>query len=344
LEYRPTYTLAEFVCQQPRYAIRSKQQLCSIYLGFDLETCSSTYIIVSGQHEPYLDRVKSRLNDYFPPVGTLVSAMLHSNDPFLLLSIICHESLVDAKATITELRHRLYDQLDIVDIYSETPFDRRNLKELTNQLHKVSQDADSLFVSAEMGTMVIEHVIQARDRALNLFPQALSDVNVGDSLSYIKQSLESQKRWLLSYKSRKDIAMNLVFNLVTQQDSETNTAIARDTKDDSASMKIIALLTMVFLPATTVSSFFGTAFFVSGPDGSFEVSRMWWLFAAVTFPLTIFTLSLWWLWYPVSKFLADFSDRTNVRRTRKAGKVRQDEEQGRVEECYRIMPKSDLPS
>lgn len=183
-------------------------------MGFDLETCSVTYIIVSGQQERYLDRVKSRLNDYFPPMGTLGSAKLHPNDPFLPLSIICHESLVDAKAIITELRHRLYDQLDIVDIYSETPFDRNNLKELTNQLHKVSQDADSLFASAEMGTMVIEHIIRARDRALNLFPQALSDVNVGDSLSYIKQSLNSQKRWLLSYKSRKDIAMNLVFNLV----------------------------------------------------------------------------------------------------------------------------------
>lgn len=274
---------------------------------------------MSGQQEPYLDRVKSRLNVYFPLVGALGLGRLHLNDPFLPLSIICHESLVDAKAIITELRHRLYDQLDIVDTYSETPFDRSNLKELTNQLHKISQDADSLFVSAEMGTMVIEHVIQARDRALNLFPQALSDLNVGDSLSYIKQSLDSQKRWLLSYKSRKDISMNLVFNLVTQQDSETSTAIARDTKDDSASMKIIALLTMIFLPATTVSSFFGMAFFDPGPDGSsFEVSRMWWLFVVVTLPLTLITLSLWWMWYPVSRILALFSHNVRTKFSAKA--------------------------
>lgn len=101
-------------------------------MGFDLETCSATYIIVSDQQEPYLDRVKSRLNDYFPPMGMLGSAKLHPNDPFLPLSIICHKSLVDAKVIITELRHRLYDQPDIVDIYSETPFDQSNLKELTN--------------------------------------------------------------------------------------------------------------------------------------------------------------------------------------------------------------------
>lgn len=331
---------AEFVCQQPRYAIRSKQQLCSLYMGFDSKSASATYIIISGKDEPYLDRVKCRLSDYFPSGGTLGATMLHPKDPFLLLSMICHESLVDAKAIVTELRHRLYDQLDIVDMYSESPFDRSKLRELTNQLHKVSQDVDSLFASAEMGTMIIEHVIQARHRALRLFPRALSEVNVDDSLFYVKQSLESQKRWLLSYKSRKDIAMNLVFNLVTQQDSETNTAIARDTKDDSASMKIIALLTMVFLPATTVSSFFGMAFFSPGPGGSFETSRMWWLFVAATLPLTLVTLSLWWLWYPVSRYLADLSNWDKARRKRKAGSTSQDEEKGSVVEFVGVSVRS----
>ena len=33
-----------------------------------------------------------------------------------------------------------------------------------------------------------------RDRALRLFPRALSEVTVDDSLFYVKQSLESQKR------------------------------------------------------------------------------------------------------------------------------------------------------
>ena len=305
-------------------------------MGFELESRSTTYIIVSGEHEPYLDRVKSRLNDYFPSVGALGSAKLHPYDPFLLLSVICHESLVEAKAIITELRHRLYDQLDIVDTYSNSPFDRSSLKELTNKLHKVSQDADSLFASAEMATMVVEHVIRARDRALILFPHALSDVNVGDSLSYIKQSLDSQKRWILSYKSRKDIAMNLVFNLVTQQDSETNTAIARDTKDDSASMKIIAVLTMLFLPATAVSSFFGMAFFAPGLEGGFAVSKMCWLFAAVTLPLTILTLSMWWMWHPVSRFLAKCLDGISLRRRNKAGTPFRDEERGIAEEVSSI--------
>lgn len=220
-------------------------------------------------------------------------------DPFLLQSILCHESLVEAKNPISELRHRLYDVLDVVGEYSKEPFDRKNLKDMTEKLHKVSQDADSLFASAEMATMVVEHSRRSRAALLdNIAPRpSFGSSNVSDALSYLSDSLESQKRWLQSYQSRKDIAMNLVFNLVTQQDSETSTDIARDTKDDSASMKIIAVLTMVFLPATAVSGFFGMAFFNLSDDGAFLSSTMVWLFVATTVPLTVGIFIIWTFWY-----------------------------------------------
>ena len=48
-----------------------------------------------------------------------------------------------------------------------------------------------------------------------------------------------------------------VFDLVTLQDSKTNTSIARASREDSSAMKIIAAMTMIFLPATAVSGFFG---------------------------------------------------------------------------------------
>ena len=64
--------------------------------------------------------------------------------------------------------------------------------------------------------------------------------------------------WLRNYGDRKDIAMNLVFNLVTQQDAANNIEIAKDMKKDSSSMNGIALMTMIFLPGTftSVSTFF----------------------------------------------------------------------------------------
>ncbi|EEP82431.1 predicted protein [Uncinocarpus reesii 1704] len=277
---------AEAMWQHPRYNIHTRQQPCSVYMGYDFSEACTTYIIVSGENEGYVERTKGRLSDYFHPEGGLsATATEQINDPFLLQSILCHESLTDGKENMRKLRHRLYDQLDIVGEYAKEPFDKSNLKEMTNQLHLISQDVDSVLASTEMAGMISRHMAHVRQRMLDISPNTFRKSNIGEALVYLVDSIDAQKRWLHSLKSRKDIAMNLVFNLVTQQDSETSTSIARDTKDDSASMKIIAVMTMLFLPTTAVSGFFSMSFFTS-PD-PLQASTTIWLFAAVTFPLTV---------------------------------------------------------
>jgi Mg2+ and Co2+ transporter CorA len=74
---------------------------------------------------------------------------------------------------------------------------------------------------------------------------------------------------------------------VTQQDAATSTTIARETREDGNSVKIIAALTMVFLPGTYLSSVFGMA--------ALENAR-WWLYMAITLPRTILVLAVWWVW------------------------------------------------
>ncbi|KAK8075319.1 hypothetical protein PG997_009982 [Apiospora hydei] len=293
---------AKYTYQHPRYTIHTRQQPCSVWFAYDLPTSTTTYIVTYGKGEEWVDKAKDRLTHYFVRTGHgpgLKTAEGH--DPFLVQSILCHESLSGAKTPITQLRHMLYDVLDTVSEYSKEPFHRSSLKAMTEQLHKVSQDADSLLASAEMGSMVASHCkwsrasLQTEVRTVqSISPFAAS--NVGDALEYLVQSLEAQKRWLSSYQSRKDIAMNLVFNLVTQKDSETSTDIARDTKADSASMKTIAALTMIFLPATAVSGFFGMAFFNVTDGGVFVSSTLVWLFVVTTVPLTAFIFLAWAFW------------------------------------------------
>lgn len=83
--------------------------------------------------------------------------------------------------------------------------------------------------------------------------------------------------------------------MVTQQDSETNMSIAQATKNDSAAMKTIAALTMIFLPATAVSSFFGMAFF-NGQGGKLTVTSDWWLFLVPTILITVGLFLVWLKW------------------------------------------------
>jgi hypothetical protein len=78
-----------------------------------------------------------------------------------------------------------------------------------------------------------------------------------------------------------------VFNLVAQQDAATSVTIARDAKADSAAMKTIAILTMVFLPGTFLSSVFGME---SLGNAS------WWLYVVLTVALTVIVLAAWGVW------------------------------------------------
>ena len=93
---------------------------------------------------------------------------------------------------------------------------------------------------------------------------------------------------------------------MTQQDSYTNTVIAIKTNEDSSSMRTIAALTMIFLPGTFISSVFGMTFFDSA-DGSFFVLKKWWLYLAITVPLTLVTVGVWWSWETINTWAADFS-------------------------------------
>jgi uncharacterized BrkB/YihY/UPF0761 family membrane protein len=66
-------------------------------------------------------------------------------------------------------------------------------------------------------------------------------------------------------------------------------------------MKIIAAVTLIYLPATFVCSLFGTNLvsFDTSPNSNqseFVVSRWWWLYLAFAIPLTVLTMFGFWLW------------------------------------------------
>ena len=205
--------LSEFFCQQPRWDIHKRQTPWCIYMSYNRILETTTYIIVCGDDYPSSDTVKARLQASFSGVSEEVSSKLHIRNPYLLHCMIFHEAFVEAKSIITKLRHRLYDQLDKVDDYAKDTLDRKTLEILTIELHGVSQDTDSLLASADMAEMIATRMQAAHSRFEELVVVSeLKDktVKINDSLRYLQTSVQSQRRWLLSYKSRKDIAMNLV--------------------------------------------------------------------------------------------------------------------------------------
>jgi Mg2+ and Co2+ transporter CorA len=102
--------------------------------------------------------------------------------------------------------------------------------------------------------------------------------------------------------------VTLLYNLITGHDSTINlkiatesAKIARDARKDSASMKIIAGMTLLYLPATFVCSLFGTNFIAldtstGNDEPAFVVSRLWWIYFAFAVPLTAFTMIGFLIW------------------------------------------------
>ncbi|KIX08662.1 uncharacterized protein Z518_03319 [Rhinocladiella mackenziei CBS 650.93] len=68
---------------------------------------------------------------------------------------------------------------------------------------------------------------------------------------------------------------------------------------DAIAMKILTIVTLVYLPTTVVANFFSTEFVmqVSSEDGKsthLAVASNWWILLVASIPLTIATLYIWW--------------------------------------------------
>jgi len=61
-------------------------------------------------------------------------------------------------------------------------------------------------------------------------------------------------------------------------------------------MKTIAAVTMVFLPGTFVGTLLALPAFQWRSDGDLEVRRQFWIYWAITMPLTLITLLIWLAW------------------------------------------------
>ena len=293
---------SQFYCQHPRWNIHNSETPVSAIMNHDPETGCTTYIVSCGSsnHSSMREQTVERLQDWWK-----VHACRQSKDfpsPFMLHCVISQASLNSAKQLFNELRHRLYDVLDEVDAYArsdhrERRTERAVLERATVHLHNVSQDIDSTMASLDMAMMVAENLQRAiaSSKVANTKEYALCSERTAQAAAYLAASHASQKRWLLSWKSRKDIAMNLVYNLVTQQDAASSNATAQLAQADGNAMKAIAALTMIFLPATFMATFYGMA--------SME-SATWKSYWIVTVPLTVAVLCIWWLWirwFPAGK-------------------------------------------
>lgn len=97
-----------------------------------------------------------------------------------------------------------------------------------------------------------------------------------------QKRMQSQISILLSLISQRDNRLNLVL-------AHESREIAAAAKHDSKIMRVIAVLTLVFLPATLIATIFSANVINLGQldPGEPRVSPLWWVFAVPSVALTV---------------------------------------------------------
>ncbi|KAF2035537.1 hypothetical protein EK21DRAFT_96760 [Setomelanomma holmii] len=85
-----------------------------------------------------------------------------------------------------------------------------------------------------------------------------------------------------------------------QEENAMMRELAEKSSRDSTSVRILTIITLIYLPCTVVSSFYSTQFVDQKelPTGEtrLEYTKNAWLFFAVSVPLTFFTITVWYVW------------------------------------------------
>ena len=126
----------------------------------------------------------------------------------------------------------------------------------------------------------------------------------------LRMNMEEEEEHRQRLLQRIDVQLKVLYNLQQQRiaqeakrDNDVMKALAEATQRDSLEMKGIALLTMTFLPMTALASIFSMqAFFTLASDNNkLLVSKQFWIYWAVTIPITAGILVGWGTW----KWLAE---------------------------------------
>ncbi|KAB8339015.1 hypothetical protein FH972_021954 [Carpinus fangiana] len=170
-----------------------------------------------------------------------------------------------------------------------------------SNLHDIQRHAIHVSETLKVTEEILSRYVKDIDAAFQYIPSsgtAADPEPVGGPGYEARQHIHVSYGRISALKHRSDSnearlrnEINLAFNLLTQQDTKSMA-------DDSQAMRRIAFVTLIFLPATFVSTIFSTSFFNYNPtpepgNKGWNMSNMFWVYWVVTIPLTFMTWVLW---------------------------------------------------
>ncbi|KAK9791968.1 hypothetical protein SCARD494_07375 [Seiridium cardinale] len=189
---------------------------------------------------------------------------------------------------------------------------------LSRQIHQISTDYDILTSSIEhLKAQVAWFGKQSEARVADHIEDAQSAME--DIFENLEKEVKLIGVYTRLYLERSKIGVDECYAMINQRDSELNIQIAQASNQDNRSLRIIQILSMIFLPGSLVSSVFGMGFFSTSPsdeggEAVFAASSRWWLYFAVSVPLTIIVMviMLYYQWRDGNQAEDDWTRRRSI--------------------------------
>jgi len=280
------------------------QFFTTLALSYDSQTRITTGFL------GYVD--DADFNSEFLP--SIMASLADSIHPFML-PIICYNNFVNilGRDTAFQAQEQRDIAQDITRASNPPHIDSIDFPQLHQRLisvHNTLTNAMPAFIKKssvhlreELGRTLImvsaDHQRHLQDKTEELI-HCIEQMDI-----VVTGFITTRDRIVLRIESQ----FRVLYNLMQQRDNKTNQELATQSKviaeasaRDSSAMKVIAVVTMLFLPGTAIATMFSmSVFFGSTDDFRVKISPSFWVYWAVTIPLTILIITIWSIWIQSEK-------------------------------------------
>ncbi|KAF5568081.1 hypothetical protein FNAPI_300 [Fusarium napiforme] len=242
-----------------------------------------------------MQKVRERINEF-----VAAKAWQHvATDPYILFDLVLEALYFEVDNTVWKMNTVFGPLEHLILEYANS----KNIRKMSSKVP---------FSAMHNCAKHIIHIAEAIDSCIMLVDATLHNVGnhqhseqttlrepiikqLRETLEYRRSLFTSSQLRLSSLQKRIDNAITLSFNLVTQQDSMVMI-------QDSNSMKVIAAITMIFLPTTGVATVVGSQLFTSeilkdGTSWDVRLTPLFWTMLWISIPLTVFVVLLAIIWH-----------------------------------------------
>jgi hypothetical protein len=249
--------------------------------------------------------IQERLNEVYDRPGPnchVSTEPVPLSDPFAVLAIWFHQHSLKLEEEMVILgeqvrRHEDRSGLALRLFKGAVPALPDEYAQLKRELHLTEIILIMFERTLEFQVELSEFLYSQHGRFREMLATEACSDSVSNSLQLSKLQACQRLLQIRGLGKRINVQVAVVAGALTANDANTTIRIAEDTRRDSNSMKVIAALTMIFLPLTSVATFFSMGFFhFDGESDQLRVSPSWRLYPAVTVPLTVTIFGIWMGW------------------------------------------------